>query len=114
MTQFPHDDQPLKQFLRQHRPIPPGATVDLEEQLMQSIRAMPPHSSPRSLRFSRKTLLLPAIAIGVVLSWLAYRVVYPPAPSAMEMSQLEAFMEANWDNFLDEPPSESHDFDPLF
>jgi hypothetical protein len=33
MTQLPPDDKQLQEFLRKHRPTPPPAADDLEEQL---------------------------------------------------------------------------------
>ncbi|BAY22980.1 hypothetical protein NIES2100_27440 [Calothrix sp. NIES-2100] len=93
MTQFPHDDQDLVNFLREHRPPVPPASPDLEQQILQQI----PASVVKPQRhLGRLWLVSPVVAASLVAAVVSYRVLVPPKPSAAELATLESFMESNW------------------
>ncbi len=119
MNPFPEDDKPLTEFLRQHRPVPPPARADLEDQILNSIEAdiSPEEFIRRDRRLSsgashqrRKTWLIPsAIAAGVIATVIGYRTFAPaPQPSPAETAELEAFIESSWSNTVTPDPVIEH------
>ncbi|NET57627.1 MAG: hypothetical protein F6K47_16140 [Symploca sp. SIO2E6] len=96
MTQLPPDDQQWQDFLRQHRPEPPAAKADLEEQLMQAIEQSQPPELNR-----RFWAVPPVIVAGLLMLWSGYRaLVFLPEPS--NAASLETFMENNWNGVVGE------------
>ncbi|KAM3115814.1 hypothetical protein [Phormidesmis sp. 146-33] len=96
MSQFP-DDHDLVKFLRQHRPVSPPASEDLEDALMSALPEMAPAQRPRYL-----WVVPSAIAATLVASFLSYRAFLPPQPSPTELASLEDFMETNWHNTVND------------
>lgn len=100
MSQFP-DDPDLVKFLHQHRPVPPPASEGLEDTLMSTLPEMAPAQK-------RHLWVIPsAIAATLIASFLSYRAFLPAQPSPTELASLEAFMETNWYNTV-------NDSDPQF
>ncbi|NEP57530.1 MAG: hypothetical protein F6K31_10970 [Symploca sp. SIO2G7] len=94
MTRLPSDDRQWQDFLRQHRPEPPAARADLEEQLMRAIEKSPPPA------FNQR-FLAPAIVAGLLMVWSSYRaLVFLPEPS--NAANLEIFLENNWNGVVGE------------
>lgn len=92
MTKLPNDDPDLINFLRQHRQEVPPASPDLEQQILQQVKAW----SLSPLRhYSRLRLVLP-VAAGLVAAIVGYRAFIPAQPSPAELATLEAFIESNW------------------
>ncbi|OLP17671.1 hypothetical protein BST81_15235 [Leptolyngbya sp. 'hensonii'] len=129
MTQLPENDQRLTAFLRQHRPdVPPGAP-DLEDRIMAALEA-PPHRSgtvallerppkgPRSVQRPRPLtrpawwLVPPAIAASLLVALITYRTTPPPQPNSEDLTQLEAFLEKNWNGAVYDDTSTMEFFPP--
>ena len=93
MTEFDPDDKRLVKFLKQYRPIAPQETVNLEQQLMESI-----DSQPVAVERKRYSLLhLASVTVGALLvSLLGYRFFTPSTTTA----ELEIFMVNSWDGAL--------------
>ncbi|MBV9387089.1 MAG: hypothetical protein JOZ78_11745 [Chroococcidiopsidaceae cyanobacterium CP_BM_ER_R8_30] len=100
MTQFSNnkDDERLVEFLHQHRPEVPPATPDLEQLIIQKVAASPPLNA---VRHRRMWLIPPAIAAGLVIIWIGYRILTPASSfSTAQLANLNAFLENNWDGIL--------------
>ncbi|MEH2437479.1 MAG: hypothetical protein V7K25_25170 [Nostoc sp.] len=93
MTKFPKDDPDLINFLSQHCPEVPPASPDLEQQILQQVKARP--QAPLR-HYPKLRLVLPALAAGLVAVIVGYRALIPPQPSAAELAELETFIESNW------------------
>ncbi|MEH2111074.1 hypothetical protein [Nostoc sp.] len=93
MTQLPNDDPDLVNFLCQHRPDVPPASPDLEQQILQQVKAWP--QAPLR-HYSRPRLVLPALAAGLVAAIVGYRAFIPVQTSPAEFATLEGFIESNW------------------
>jgi hypothetical protein len=96
MSQFPEDDKPIADFLRQYRPTMPSADFNLEEQIMATIatESHPPNRfRPRQSQVM--WLMPPAIAASLVAGFLGHRMLTPTVP-ATEVATLEAFLEETW------------------
>jgi hypothetical protein len=111
MTQLSSDDQKLQAFLRQHRPVPPPASSELEEQLMQAIAfdAKTTDDRQTNLAFAksqkpnqaRLLWLIPStIAASLVIIWSSSHLLIP-APELANAS-LESFLETNWNDVTGE------------
>ncbi|MBD2744048.1 hypothetical protein [Coleofasciculus sp. FACHB-1120] len=104
MTQFPDDDKPLIEFLRQHRGHVPPSAPDLESHIMQAVASAPPQGR-------RKMWLLPsAIVASLLVTWAGYRVLVPNTAStaSTNTAELEAFLATNWDSVVGETPPSSN------
>ena len=93
MTQFPHDDQDLVNFLREHRPPVPPAAPDLEQKILQQMQASVVKPQRHRVRL---WLVSPLVAASLVAAVVSYRVLVPAKPSAVELATLESFIESNW------------------
>ncbi|QLE43289.1 hypothetical protein FD723_24455 [Nostoc sp. C052] len=93
MTQLPNDDPDLVNFLCQHRPDVPPASPDLEQQILQQVKA---YTQPPLRHYSRPRLVLPTLAAGLVAAIAGYRAFIPVQPSPAEFATLEGFIESNW------------------
>jgi len=98
MTQLPPDDKRWQEFLRQHRPTPPPAAADLEEQLMNQIATSPQPTLTRQL-----WSVPSALAAGLLMVWSGYRTLIP-SPELSNSASLEAFLENNWNEVVGETP----------
>ncbi|MEO8893698.1 MAG: hypothetical protein ABI417_19600 [Coleofasciculaceae cyanobacterium] len=110
MTKLPSDDQKLQAFLRQHRPVPPPATIDLEEQLMQAI-AFNSNTTvnkqtnlvcvkPQKLNLVRQLWLIPSTIAACLLITSSSHLFFT-APELANAS-LESFLETNWNDVTGE------------
>lgn len=100
MTQLPPDDRQWQEFLRKHRPVPPPAAADLEEQLMNAIERSPQTAS------SRRLWAVPsALAASLLMAWSGYRTLIPSPALSTNSASLEAFLENNWNDVLGETPA---------
>ncbi|MBD1838092.1 hypothetical protein [Coleofasciculus sp. FACHB-501] len=98
MTQFPDDDKPLVEFLRQHRGHIPPSAPDLESQIMQAVASAPPQPQWR-----RQIWILPsALVASLLVTWAGYRVLVPNTAStaSTNTAELEAFLATNWDSVV--------------
>ncbi len=102
MTQLPPDDKQWQEFLRQHRPTPPPAAVDLENQVMHAI-----DRTPQQPPINWRVWAIPsAIAAGLLMTLSGYRLLMPlPEPS--NAARLEAFLENNWNEVVEDAPASS-------
>lgn len=104
------DDQPLVDFLRQHHPVVPPAAPDLESQILAMVNQPQPLAKVIPLRRSRvRPWFLPAGALataGLMAGLISYRVLTPVPVNYAELTRLEAFMESNWTNTVEETQSE--------
>ncbi|MEH1793391.1 MULTISPECIES: hypothetical protein [unclassified Nostoc] len=104
MTQPPDDDSDLINFLCQHRPEVPPASPDLEQQILQQVKACP---LPPLRHYSRLRLVLPALAAGLVAAIVGYRAFIPVQPSPAELATLQNFIESNWQDTVSNEHLES-------
>ncbi|MEH2073995.1 MAG: hypothetical protein V7K57_06320 [Nostoc sp.] len=104
MTQPPDDDSDLINFLCQHRPEVPPASPDLEQQILQQVKACP---LPPLRHYSRLSLVLPALAAGLVAAIVGYRAFIPVQPSPAELATLQNFIESNWQDTVSNEHLES-------
>ncbi|MEH1923716.1 hypothetical protein [Nostoc sp.] len=93
MTQPPNDDRELINFLYQHCPDVPPASPDLEQQILQQVKAWP--QAPLR-HYSRPRFVLPALAAGLVVAIVGYRAFISAQSSPAELATLEGFIESNW------------------
>lgn len=95
----PHDDEALKQFLRQHRsPIPP-ASPDLEARIMQAVgQSTTAQTKCQRASSNRRLWLVPStIAAGLLVALASYQMVsLQQKTNANQVANMEAFLENNW------------------
>ncbi|TVQ41751.1 MAG: hypothetical protein EA365_16890 [Gloeocapsa sp. DLM2.Bin57] len=94
MSKFSPDDPKLSAFLRQYRPLPPDASIDLEVELMDSL-------PPRVKKTKYLPWLLTAIATGLLLTWTGYQNYRPILRYTSIQRDLEAFLIDNWEETLE-------------
>ncbi|MFZ4665977.1 MAG: hypothetical protein ACOYME_06105 [Prochlorotrichaceae cyanobacterium] len=109
----PNPDPSVRDFLRQHSPVPPAAAPALEDQLMAAIEALPPsapgiaHSRLSLVRILKHWWVLPtALAATIALAWAGnwtgnwtVQTARQPSPASLseaELQELEAFLEQTW------------------
>lgn len=97
MTHLPPDDERWQEFLHQHRPTPPPASEELEEQLMSAIA-----KQEQPLQRLRLWAVPPAIAAGLLMAWSSYRILIPLPDLSNSSASLEAFLENNWNSVTGE------------
>lgn len=105
MTFVPQDQEPLVDFLRQHRPIPPPASADLELQIVKAVESLPAWGSQvRGLHLSRRGLwqASSAIAASLLIILSGDRDLKNSNPSPAELASLEAFLETSWDGVVND------------
>lgn len=100
MTHFPHDDKPLIQFLKQHRPIPPATASSVEKQLMQWIAKEPNLSSDKQI--SLLWLIPCAIAAAGLTIWLGWKGTNSSFGIAAQSEELESFVIESWNGSFEE------------
>lgn len=100
MTHLPHDDEPLIQFLKQHRPIPPPTAISVEKQLMQGVAREPYLSSDK--RLSLLWLIPSAIAAAGLATWLGWKGTHSSFGIATQPKELESFVIESWNGSLEE------------
>ena len=105
MSKLPTNDQALINFLKQNRPTAPEATSDLEERIIAALDTDDSLlSESQQAPVATKTLKLVSslIAVGLTLFWMGYRLVSSSSLSPSEQSQLEGFIESNWNGAMEE------------
>lgn len=112
MKPAPDDDPRLAEFLRQHRPPVPPASLELEEHLMAAIATTPQPTEPPGLRMlsqrSPLWFIPPVVAAGMVGTVIASRLL-APAPSA-EFANLETFVEESYMPVSERSPDDDLDW----
>lgn len=104
MTKFNHDDRKLVNFLQQHRPTPPSAAAQCENQMMELVE--------REHRFSKHKSDRPvwafkgALVAGIFLSWNSYRMSIPQTQTSISSKELEVFLVNSWHNGIGNVSSE--------
>jgi hypothetical protein len=108
MNSSSEEDKLLTEFLKQHQPVAPPASVNLEDRIMREIETnISPEEFVRRDRSQssgstqqHQVWLIPsAIAAGVIATVIGYRTFAPaPQPSPAEVAGLEAFIESSWSN----------------
>ncbi|NMG57132.1 hypothetical protein E1H12_01010 [Geitlerinema sp. P-1104] len=94
MTDSYDDDRQVIAFLRQHRPLPPPAAANLENQLLEQIRT---EETLKQLKWRQRRRWGGAIAAALIpLAWFAHRSLLPPQASQAQLVQLETFLEDSW------------------
>lgn len=98
MKPAPDDDSRLAEFLRQHRPSVPPASLELEEHLMAAIATTPQSTESPGLRLlsqrSPLWFIPPVIAAGIVVTVISVRLLSPsPSP---EFASLETFVDDSY------------------
>ena len=102
---LPHEDDRLVDFLRRHRPEPPVADSDLENQIMAAIdrenaRPHPSHPFPQPRKRNRSAwrsrLAIPALAASVLLAWGGWVSLRPQVSQEADLDTVEAFLTETW------------------
>lgn len=104
MTPLPPDDREWQEFLHKHRPIPPPAEFDLEDQLMKAVEKSPqPNLSQRLLPWP------PALIAGLLMLLSGYRLLITAPESSR--ANVETFLQDNWNEVVGDtsPQLQSHD-----
>jgi hypothetical protein len=95
----PHDDEALKQFLRQHRsPIPP-ASPDLEARIMQAVgQSTTAQTKCQRTSSNRRLWLVPStIAASLLVALASFQLVsLRRETNANQIANMETFLENNW------------------
>jgi hypothetical protein len=98
MTHFPQEEENLVSFLRQHRPEVPTADPDLENQILQQVKSLTRIPERKKRRF-----WLPAlISTGFLATLAGYLILVPRQPSAVELANVEDFIESSWQGAIDQ------------
>jgi hypothetical protein len=124
MNRSPEDDPHLAAFLRQHKPIPPAAAADLEDQIIAHLTTEPaqftspdaPPNAPSDRQWGRsgrnftrlsrsRWFVASSIAAGFVAAFVGYRSLQPPPPSEAELADLETFIEGTWQGNISSQPA---------
>jgi hypothetical protein len=101
MTHFPQEEENLVSFLRQHRPEVPTANPDLENQILQQVKSLTRLRERKKWRFWLPSL----ITAGFLASLAGYLTLVPRQPSAVELANLEDFIESSWQGAIDQDTS---------
>lgn len=107
MSQLPTNDQTLINFLKQYRSTAPEATPELEELIMATLdtddrlKESQHQSSPLST-IQALGWVSSLIAASLTLLWIGDRILHPPSLTTREQSQLEGFIESNWEGAMEE------------
>ncbi len=116
MTKLPSDDQELQAFLHQHRPVPPPAPPELEEQLMIAITlnntttnkqlnlAIAKTKKPN--RVKQFWVIPSSIAAGLLVTWSSLHLLLPATELAN--ANLESFLETNWNDVTGDTAANSN------
>jgi hypothetical protein len=113
------DDPRLTGFLRQHKPLSPAPATHLEDQI---VRCLDSHfeqlESVQRSRWSanrvRRSLWAVSSVAAMVAAVVSYRALYPPAPNAAELAELEIFIESTWHGDVSSQPADLSTPDDLF
>jgi hypothetical protein len=92
MTRPPEDDQDLVHFLRHHRPNPPPARPDLEDDILASL-------PPRRRR--RRWIVPSALAASVIGAIVTHQVWQSRTLEVTDTAALETYMENNWSTTIE-------------
>jgi hypothetical protein len=99
MNNFPEEDQNIVNFLQQYRPEIPPASPNLEQQILQQVKVLP----IRPLhRLSHLWLIPSAIIAGFLTLFIGYPALILNYHRVAETSNLETFMESNWQTVVSE------------
>jgi hypothetical protein len=104
MTPLPPEDREWQEFLHKHRPIPPPAQFDLEDQLMKAVEKSPqPSINERLLPWP------PALIAGLLMLLSSYRLLIAAPESSR--ANVETFLQENWNEVVGDtsPKLQSHD-----
>ncbi len=107
MSQIPQDDQRLIHFLKQYHADAPEPVANLEEQIMAALDQDLVQESSRLSR-SRRAIrafkwVFSFMAAGLTLLWIGDRLSSQPSSlTAIEQSQLEGFIQTNWNEVMGE------------
>jgi hypothetical protein len=107
MSQSPHDNRELVDFLKKYRPLPPPVSPTLETQLFATL--------PRKSRAQRSSsrlwpwLIPGALVLGMTAIWNESRWQEPSLQLATgtNSGELEAFMVSNWQGTIGEGYAEA-------
>lgn len=124
MKHLPKDDDRLVDFLRQNFPTPPGASSDLEAQILKSIASLPDRGSRAALasNLQRRLWKVPPlwgfrgaiVAASLIAAWSGYRLLTPQSPTPVDVVSLEAFVETNWNGVVSDTPAVEPVFEWFF
>ncbi|MGB3691859.1 MAG: hypothetical protein WA865_22350 [Spirulinaceae cyanobacterium] len=109
MSKLPQDnDEPLVEFLRQNRPVPPPAPCDFEDKLMHLVEEKANTSSYCPSSYlppinPRYYWAFPGIiAASLLFVWNSLRTLTPPQPAVVEVVELESFLVNSWNGVIGE------------
>ena len=102
-------NEPLVQFLREHRSSPPVPKREIEHSLMAQIEAenrLGEMATVPKVRHQRWAFG-GVIAASVLLLFTSIRFLQPTPSSPQEMAELEAFIMENWEAVITPTPTET-------
>jgi hypothetical protein len=91
----PLEEERLRHFLRQYRPLPPPAASGLEEQILQVVATHPLHGR---LKHPWRWVGISLLA-GALLGWIGYQR-WQVQVVAQETEALESFLVSTWGSLL--------------
>jgi hypothetical protein len=104
MTPLPPEDEEWQEFLHKHRPIPPPAPFDLEDQLMKAVE-----KSPQPSINQRLLPCPPALIAGLLMLLSSYRLLIAAPESSR--ANVETFLQDSWNEVVGDtsPQLQTHD-----
>jgi hypothetical protein len=90
------NQQRLVNFLKQHRPTPPPARIDLEQSILSQISTYPLQKTVKQSRFQKLWLVPVAIAASLFLGWRVEQQMHQPVMSEAERTNVESALVATW------------------
>jgi hypothetical protein len=94
---LPAEDDRLVNFLRRHRPVPPAAPPELEDQIMAALE--PPALAVPTARGDRRRYqgwTIPALAASALLAWGGWVTLRSPQQPSTELAQVEDYLTETW------------------
>jgi hypothetical protein len=94
MNKLPDENEQLRRFLQEYRPLPPEASPNLEQKLLTGLNSRKKNNNYR--------WILIAIASSCLATWVGYHNFKPALNySAVDREELETFLIDSWDETLE-------------
>ena len=91
---LPPDNDRVVTFLRRHRPVPPTASQDLEDQIMAVVQSE--GLTTKGRRGKHHRWALPALAASLLLTWGGWVTFGSLTQPEAEMTEVETFLANTW------------------
>ncbi len=97
MNNLPDDDTKLVNFLRQNRPIPPSANLNLEMRILAQIEGKKP-----VIKKSKPWIISSIIGASLMMIFSGYNLWKYQEMASIDHSSVETFLAQNLDSVIDE------------